>query len=286
MGNTGLVARVDAVLDGFARRNRVRVLMAVDAGSRAWGFPSPDSDHDVRFVFVRPVSDLLSVDPPKDTLETTREGLDFVGWDLRKALRLALDGKPAPLEWARSSVVHRSDDGFRERFADVLDRIADKDAVLASYVAQARKFAAQLAKDKDVPLKRTLHPVRHLAAAEWMTADPGAGLPPMVLTDLLPHVPWPDRTVAEIERLVAMKRAGSLGTALPSRGLVSFLSDRAEALDRTDRPARSAGRVPSPEAIAAADAFLLAELAAETMVGRVLPTPPTVLGGDADALER
>ena len=42
-------------LKEIEKKENVRIIMAVESGSRAWGFASPDSDYDVRFVYVRNV---------------------------------------------------------------------------------------------------------------------------------------------------------------------------------------------------------------------------------------
>src|SRR4051794_15978674 len=84
-----VVAAIDQRLEGVARDHDARVLLAVESGSRAWGFPSPDSDYDCRFIYVRPRNDYLALYAPRDVIEFTIEGdLDVNGWDLGKALRL------------------------------------------------------------------------------------------------------------------------------------------------------------------------------------------------------
>ncbi len=44
------------------RDEDVRIVFAVESGSRAWGFASPDSDFDVRFIYVHPTDLYLAVD--------------------------------------------------------------------------------------------------------------------------------------------------------------------------------------------------------------------------------
>ena len=44
----------------------VRVIAAVESGSRAWGFESPDSDYDVRFLYVRTVEDYLRLEKKRE----------------------------------------------------------------------------------------------------------------------------------------------------------------------------------------------------------------------------
>ena len=43
-------------LNEIESQEGVRILHCIESGSRAWGFASPDSDYDVRFIYVRPVS--------------------------------------------------------------------------------------------------------------------------------------------------------------------------------------------------------------------------------------
>ena len=92
------VERIQARLDEVERDHGVRVLWAVESGSRAWGFPSPDSDYDCRFFYVRRHDDYLSPWRPRDVIETLLDDvLDVNGWDLIKAIRLA-----AALHWTRT----------------------------------------------------------------------------------------------------------------------------------------------------------------------------------------
>jgi predicted nucleotidyltransferase len=95
-------------LDQIENDERVRVLYAVESGSRAWGFASADSDWDVRFIYARRADWYLSVQRRRDVLEyTLSNGLDMSGWDLRKALGLFAKLNPPLLEWIRSPIVYR-----------------------------------------------------------------------------------------------------------------------------------------------------------------------------------
>lgn len=72
-------------LDAVEATESVRLLMAVESGSRAWGFPSPDSDYDVRFIYVRPRDWYLSLVPGRDVIEhAIVDEIDLNGWDVRK----------------------------------------------------------------------------------------------------------------------------------------------------------------------------------------------------------
>ena len=88
---------------------RVCVLHAVESGSRAWGFASPDSDYDVRFVYLRETNFYLRLDNTRDVIEWQLDKtLDINGWDLQKALRLLYKANPTLFEWANSPIVYKT----------------------------------------------------------------------------------------------------------------------------------------------------------------------------------
>jgi predicted nucleotidyltransferase len=105
--------QIGDVLRRIERRERVRILLAVESGSRAWGFASPDSDYDVRFVYARPLDWYLSLQQPRDVIELPIDDLlDVNGWDIQKALRLACKPNPVLLEWLQSPIVYRRQAGW------------------------------------------------------------------------------------------------------------------------------------------------------------------------------
>jgi predicted nucleotidyltransferase len=146
----------------------VRVLYACESGSRAYGFASPDSDYDVRFVYQRPVRDYLQLSRPKDTIgRPISDGLDIVGWDLSKFLTLMGKSNPSVFEWLGSPVVYRMDTAFR-----MTDSIA---AMCFDPVRIAHHYLGMLASDSQTHLrgdyvdpKRYLHMVREVMSCRWV----------------------------------------------------------------------------------------------------------------------
>src|ERR1043165_8193851 len=108
------VALIDARLDDVRSQHNVQMLLAIESGSRAWGFPSPDSDYDCRFLYVRSAEQYLSPWVKRDVIETPLDAvLDVNGWDWGKAIKLVLKGNAVVIEWLQSPIVYRGDAGFR-----------------------------------------------------------------------------------------------------------------------------------------------------------------------------
>ncbi|MFA9488464.1 MULTISPECIES: DNA polymerase beta superfamily protein [unclassified Mannheimia] len=106
----------------ISQQSDINFLLAVESGSRAWGFPSPDSDYDVRAIFIRPISSYLSIDMPKETFEyIENEWFDVGGWDLRKALSLLRKSNPVLLEWLNSPIIYQQSPQFVQRIQPLLN---------------------------------------------------------------------------------------------------------------------------------------------------------------------
>ena len=95
-------------LEEIEQIENIKIIMAVESGSRAWGVASPDSDYDVRFIYARKKEDYLSLDEPRDVVEWQLDDVyDVNGWDLKKALKLLYKANPSVFEWCTSPIVYR-----------------------------------------------------------------------------------------------------------------------------------------------------------------------------------
>ena len=95
---------MENVIQGHLRdieqEHDVKVLLAVATGSRAWGWDSPSSDWDVRFIYVHKPEWYFKIEPQRDVIEKmTGDNVDLAGWELRKALYLLKRSNPSLLEW-------------------------------------------------------------------------------------------------------------------------------------------------------------------------------------------
>src|SRR6266576_1584342 len=104
---------IDPQIESIERKHGVRILFACESGSRAWGFASPDSDYDVRFIYAEPLNNYLSIREGKATIELpVNHELDVNGWDIRKALQLFLKSNAPLYEWLQSPIVYKADSNF------------------------------------------------------------------------------------------------------------------------------------------------------------------------------
>jgi predicted nucleotidyltransferase len=176
-----VVAKIDARLDDVERAENVRIGFAIESGSRAWGFPSPDSDYDCRFVFVRPSADYLSLFPKRDVIETELTPVfDVNGWDIAKALRLLLNGNAVIIEWLTSPISYRADAAFTGEFLDLAHHLADRERIARHYIHLGRNVLEnKLGELDDVPIKKLFYALRPAIALRWLTLNPQERIAPM-----------------------------------------------------------------------------------------------------------
>ena len=112
-----IVKEINEKFDEIEAKENVHILHAIESGSRAWGFASPDSDYDVRFVYVRRKEDYLKLNEPRDVIEwQLDEVLDINGWDLKKALLQFARGNATLFEWCGSPIVYRTTESGNRKF--------------------------------------------------------------------------------------------------------------------------------------------------------------------------
>ena len=172
-----------AKLDEIESRENVKILLAVESGSRAWGFASPDSDYDVRFIYVRPKEDYLRLEKTRDVIELPIEGeLDINGWDLDKTLRLLRASNPTLFEWFSSPIVYR-ETAFAQEFRSIMQRYFSSKRGLSHYFSMASSNYREYLKGDTVKAKKYFYVLRPVLACRWIL-DKGTP-PPMLFSELM-----------------------------------------------------------------------------------------------------
>lgn len=226
--------RIKESLAEIERGEGVRVVYACESGSRAWGFPSADSDYDVRFIYVRPAEWYLSVDLEwkRDVIERPiTDELDVSGWDLRKALMLLKKSNPPLLEWLGSPIVYREETRVAERLRGLLPHYYSPVACLHHYLHMARGNYRDYLKGDTVRVKKYFYVLRPVLAIKWIEA--GLGVVPTEFGVLVERIIEDGGLKEAIAELMERKRAGTeldRGPAIPV--ISDFLKHELERLEK------------------------------------------------------
>lgn len=189
-------------LDVIEKRESIKILHCIESGSRAWGFASPDSDYDVRFIYVRPKNFYLRLDRTDDVIEWQLDDtLDISGWDLKKALILLHKSNPTLFEWNSSPIVYRTTDEW-QKISAVINRYFVAKSGLYHYLSTAKRNYREYLKGETVKLKKYFYILRPLLACKWILAE---GTPPPMLFRTLMEKYLDEEIKPDVEKLLDMK---------------------------------------------------------------------------------
>jgi len=192
-------------LDKIEKRHAVKIILASESGSRAWGFPSSDSDYDVRFIYVNRPEWYMTIGNKKDVIELpVDEVLDINGWDLKKALQLMKKSSVPLMEWLSSPIQYRTLPHLLQYLTALSQRAFMPETACHHYLSMARKYAKALDNDKNAKLKTIMYAVRALLCCEWIIRH--RSHPPMHISDVFAGIEVASMFKDEVNTLIGIKK--------------------------------------------------------------------------------
>lgn len=214
-------------LSQIEQEEQVHIFYACESGSRAWGFPSADSDYDVRFLYVRPKNWYLSIDveAQRDVIERPiTDVFDLSGWDLRKALKLFHKSNPPLLEWLTSPMVYREDSSTTEKLRALVPEFYSPVACARHYLHMAQGNYREYLKGEEVRVKKYFYVLRPLLAIRWIEQE--TDVMPMAFGALVERSVDSQALRQAIEGLLEQKKLGQELDIGPRIGIISEFIER------------------------------------------------------------
>ena len=194
--------KIQEQLRRIEEAENIKILLAVESGSRAWGFASPDSDYDVRFIYIRRLEDYLRLGAIRDVIELPIDDvLDINGWDLQKTLRLLHKSNPTLFEWFSSPIVYQETE-FADKFRDLMMHYFSSKKTMYHYVSMAEGNYREYLKGDLIRAKKYFYVLRPVLACQWIL-DWGTP-PPMLFSELL-KAELPVELIDVVNQLLELK---------------------------------------------------------------------------------
>lgn len=195
-------------LQKIEQEEQVRILYACESGSRAWGFPSQDSDYDVRFLYIRPQDWYLSIFDKRDVIERPiSDMLDISGWDLHKALLLFRKSNPPLLEWLQSPILYWEKYSIAEQIRGLSPLTFASKSCMYHYLNMARGNYRDYLQGQQVRIKKYFYVLRPILACAWI--ERYNTMPPMEFDKLVEELVPADSALKQaVAELLTRKKSG------------------------------------------------------------------------------
>ncbi len=188
--------------------NNIKIVYACESGSRAWGFPSANSDYDVRFLYIRPIEWYLSIDEKRDVIEyPINEQLDINGWDLKKSLQLLRKTNPPLLEWLGSPIIYFEKYSVTEKMRQLAREYYSPSACLYHYLHMAQRNFHEYLQGDVVWVKKYFYVLRPILAMKWIEDE--RGIVPTDFNIAVEELTLTAELKEAIAKLLESKRAGN-----------------------------------------------------------------------------
>ncbi|ANY65117.1 hypothetical protein BBD42_00455 [Paenibacillus sp. BIHB 4019] len=235
-------AKIAAELRKIEAEERVRIVYACESGSRAWGFPSKDSDYDVRFIYVRETNWYLSIFEQRDVIERPiSDMLDINGWDLKKALNLFRKSNPPLLEWLQSPIHYMEETTVAEQIREAAPANFSPRSSIYHYLHMAKGNFREYLQGDQVKIKKYFYVLRPVLACQWV--EERGTVPPLSFEELV-HELVPDSSLKrEVLTLLERKKAGIELDLEPKISVINdFLARRIAYYEEVAKQAPASGQ--------------------------------------------
>ncbi len=206
-------------------QHEIKILLAVESGSRAWGFASTDSDWDVRYIYLHKFDWYLKIDEQKDSQEEILPNeIDLSGWELKKALRLFRKSNPPMLEWLRSPIVYSEQFSTADKLREMSERYFNPKSCMYHYLSMAKNNFREFLQKDTVKSKKYFYVLRPVLACDWIKEK--NSFPPIEFQALVDSQVKDEKIKIEIAELLKRKMAGE---ELKEEPKIEILNDFLEA---------------------------------------------------------
>ncbi|MCT4596852.1 MAG: nucleotidyltransferase domain-containing protein [Vallitalea sp.] len=194
-------------LKDIEKEHQVKILYAVESGSRGWGFESKDSDYDVRFIYIHKPEWYLSIKDKRDVIELPiNDLLDINGWDLTKTLVLFKKSNPTLLEWLSSPIIYGEKTNLINELKELLKDYFSSKSCIYHYLHMAKGNYREYLKGEEVKIKKYFYVLRPIMACMW--TEKYGTQPPMLFEELMSGLILDSQLLDEIDKLLIIKRSG------------------------------------------------------------------------------